>query len=79
MNAASKETVDNLIMNTSKTIEDLYRKVKEDEVLLRVCDRQTSTLLLLMLELRRDVRFMVIDLMTSLRVYLNYSNILNDK
>lgn len=30
MKQASKETVDNLIINASKTIEDLYSKVKAD-------------------------------------------------
>ena len=35
---ATKETVDNLIMNASKTIEDLFAKVNADNKLLNHCD-----------------------------------------
>ena len=66
-----KETVDNLIINTSKSIEDLFAKVNADNILLNRCDVQVSALLKLMLELRRDIRFVLIDLLTSLRACLN--------
>ena len=68
---ASKETVDNLIMNASKTIEDLFAKVNADNKLLNRCNDQVSAVLRLMLELRRDIRFVLIDLLTSLRACLN--------
>lgn len=68
---ASKETVDNLIMNASKTIEDLFAKVNVDNKLVNCCDDQMPTVLKLMLELRRDIRFVLIDLLTSLRACLN--------
>ena len=60
---ASKETVDNLIMNASKTIEDLFAKVNADNKLLNRCNDQVSAVLRLMLELRRDIRFVLIDLL----------------
>lgn len=68
---ATRETVDNLIINSSKTIEDLFAKVKTDNKLLSLCDGQVSAVLKLMLELRRDIRFVMIDLLTSLRACLN--------
>ena len=68
---ATRETVDRLIMNASKTIEDLYAKVKADNGMLNRCDDQVSIVLKLMLELRRDIRFVLIDLLTSLRACLN--------
>ena len=68
---ATKETVDNLIMNASKTIEDLFAKVNEDNRLLNRCDCPVSAVLKLMLELRLDIRFVLIDLLTSLRACLN--------
>lgn len=68
---ATKETVDNLIMNASKTIEDLFAKVNADNKLLNHCDDQVTAVLKLMLELRRDIRFVLIDLLTSLRACLN--------
>ena len=68
---ASKETVDNLIMNASKTIEDLFAKVNADNKLLNRCNDQVPAVLKLMLELRRDIRFVLIDLLTSLRACLN--------
>ena len=46
---ATKETVDNLIMNASKTIEDLFAKVNADNKLLNHCDDQVTAVLKLML------------------------------
>ena len=71
MKQASKETVDNLIISASKTIEDLYSKVKADNKLLTVCDNHVPTIIKFMLELRRDFRFVMIDLLTSMRACLN--------
>lgn len=48
---ASRETVESLINNSSKTIEDLYAKVKADNGLLNRCDEQVSEVLKLKLEL----------------------------
>jgi hypothetical protein len=70
MKEASKETVDDLILNASKTIEDLYSKVCADDKHLAACDNSTSDILKLMLELRRDFRFVMIDLLTSIRACL---------
>ena len=71
MKQASKETVDDLIINASKTIEDLYSKVKADNKQLTACDNHLPVILRLMLELRRDFRFVMIDLLTSMRACLN--------
>ena len=68
---ASKETVENLIGNFSKTIEDLYKKVVEDISLLKELNEDVPQLLRLAVELRMDMRFILIDLMTSLRGSLN--------
>ena len=68
---ASRETVESLINNSSKTIEDLYAKVKADNGMLNRCDDQVSAVLKLKLELIRDIRFVLIDLLTSLRACLN--------
>ena len=62
---ASKETVENLIGNFSKTIEDLYKKVVEDISLLKELNEDVPQLLRLAVELRMDMRFILIDLMTS--------------
>ena len=71
MKQASKETVDDLIINASKTIEDLYSKVKADNKQLTACDNHLPVILRLMLELKRDFRFVMIDLLTSMRACLN--------
>lgn len=68
---ASKETVENLIGNFSKTIEDLYKKVVEDISLLKELNEDVPQLLRLAVELRMDMRFILIDLMISLRGSLN--------
>ena len=62
---ASRETVESLINNSSKTIENLYAKVKADNGMLNRCDDQVSAVLKLKIELIRDIRFVLIDLLTS--------------
>jgi hypothetical protein len=64
---ASKETVENLIGNFSKTIEDLHKKVVEDLSVLKELNADVPQLLRLAIELRMNMRFILIDLMTSLR------------
>lgn len=64
---ASKETLENLIGNSSKTIEDLYKKVVEDISLLKEVNAGAPQLLRLAIELRMNMRFILIDLMISLR------------
>ena len=64
---ASKETVENLIGNFSKTIEDLHKKVVEDISVLKELNADVPQLLRLAIELRMNMRFILIDLMTSLR------------
>ena len=64
---ASKETIENLIGNFSKTIEDLYKKVVEDISALKKLNADVPQLLRLAIELRMNMRFILIDLMTSLR------------
>ena len=68
---ASKETVENLIGNFSKTIEDLHKKVVEDISFLKELNADVPQLLRLAIELRMNMRFILIDLMTSLRGCLN--------
>lgn len=68
---ASKETVENLIDNSSNTIENLYKKVVEDISFLKELNADVSQLLRLAIELRINMRFILIDLMTSLRGCLN--------
>ena len=68
---ASKETVENLINNSSKTIEDMYKKVVEDISFLKKLNADVPQLLRLAIELRMNMRFILIDLMTSLRGCLN--------
>ena len=68
---ASKETVENLIGNFSKTIEDLHKKVVEDISVLKGLNGNVPQLLRLAIELRMNMRFILIDLMTSLRGSLN--------
>ena len=68
---ASKETVENLIDNSSKAIEDLYKKIVEDISFLKELSADVPQLLRLAIELRMNMRFILIDLMTSLRSCLN--------
>ena len=68
---ASKETVENLIDNSSRTIEDLCKKVVEDISFLKELNADVPQLLRLAIELRMNMRFILIDLMTSLRGCLN--------
>ena len=72
---AAKDTLDNLVKNTSKTIEDLYPKVKEDIRRLELCRDELSDLLRYSIELRLDVCFILIDLFTSVRACLNSRHI----
>ena len=71
---ASKETVDNLIKNSTQTIEDLYSKVRVENERLGLCDESVPVLLKLTAELRRDVRFTLLDMLASLRACLNASH-----
>lgn len=68
---ASKETVENLIGNFSKTIEGLYKRVVEDISFLKELNADVPQLLRVAIELRMNMRFILIDLMTSLRGSLN--------
>ena len=68
---ASKETVENLIDNSSRTIEKLCKKVVEDISFLKELNADVPQLLRLAIELRMNMRFILIDLMTSLRGCLN--------
>ena len=70
---ATKESVDNLIKNASSTIEDLFAKVYYDVKRLESSSAATSMLLRMALELRTDIRFVIIELLTSLRACLNGS------
>lgn len=64
---ASKKTVENLIGNFSKTIEDLHKKVVEDLSVLKELNADVPQLLRLAIELQMNMRFILIDLMSSLR------------
>ena len=68
---ASKETIENLIGNFSKTIEDLHKKGVEDISVLKGLSGNAPQLLSLVIELRINMRFILIDLMTSLKGSLN--------
>ena len=68
---ASKETVENLIVNSSKVNEKLYENIIEDLSLLHKQNADAPRLLRLAVELRIDVRFILIDLLISLRGCLN--------
>ena len=70
---ATKESVDNLIKNASSTIEDLFPKVYYDVKRLESSSTATSLLLRMALELRVDIRFVIVELLTSLRACLNGS------
>ena len=70
---ATKESVDNLIKNASSTIEDLFPKVYYDVKRLESSSTATSLLLRMALELRADIRFVIVELLTSLRACLNGS------
>ena len=67
---ATKETVDNFIQNASQTIEDFYTKICDDNYRLEHYGEKSSNLLRCAVELRRDIRFVLIDLLTSLRACL---------
>ena len=64
---ASKDTIENLIKNSSRTIEKLFAKLSKDIIIYDHCDEKISLLLRLSIELRRDICFILIDLLTSLR------------
>ena len=57
---ASKETVENLIGNFSKTIEDLHKKVVEDISVLKELNADVPQLLRLAIELRMNMRFITV-------------------
>jgi hypothetical protein len=67
---ATKETVENLIQNASQVIEDFYTKICDDNCRLEHYDEKSTNLLRCATELRRDIRFVLIDLLTSLRACL---------
>lgn len=70
----SKETIKGLIANSQKTIEDLYGKVCGDNKKLRMADEFSPRVLVDALELRRDIRYAMIDMLTSLRACLGASH-----
>ncbi len=68
---ASKEKVENLIVDLSKTIEVLYEKELEDIPFLKEQNADVPQLLRMAVELRMNMRFILMDLMISLRSSLN--------
>ena len=67
---ASKETIDSLIKDASKTVGELYPVLRQEICTLDACGRETSLLLRLALELKMDLHFILINLGTSLHSLL---------
>ena len=71
---ASTKTIESLIIKTSLAAQELYFSAKQDINILHACDNTVSPLLQLVLELRRDVKFVLADLNTSYRALIASNN-----
>lgn len=68
---ATAETIQNLIKNASFAVKDMYPVLKQDIEMRRVCDASVPALLQLVLEMRMNVKFILIDLESAFRALLS--------
>lgn len=64
---ASKQTIENLILNATAATQELYTTILEDATVLEACDESVPSLLHCVPELRMDVKFILVDLQTIIR------------
>lgn len=64
---ATKETIDKLIANATIATKELYFTILEDASILNSCGQDVPALLRDVPELRMDIKFILVDLQTSIR------------
>ena len=64
---ASKQTIENLILNAAAATQELYTTILEDAAVLEACDESVPSLFRCVPELRMDVKFILVDLQTIIR------------
>ena len=64
---ATKDTIDKLIANATLATKELYFTILEDASILNYCGQAVPTLLRDVPELRMDIKFILVDLQTSMR------------
>lgn len=64
---ASKQTIENLILNAAVATQELYTTILEDAAVLEACDESVPSLFRCVPELRMDVKFILVDLQTIIR------------
>lgn len=67
---ASKESIDNLVKNASCVVGEMYPLIKQDISIIVACDDKNPLLLRLVVELRMNVRFVLVDLDASFRALM---------
>lgn len=68
---ATEETIQHLIKNASLAVQDIYPVIKQDMSILSICDSSTPALLKLIIEMRMNVKFILIDLESAFRALLS--------
>lgn len=63
---SNKETIDNLISNAKEANKELYYSVLEDASSFKRCGQDIPALLRYVPELRMDIKFILVDLQTSM-------------
>lgn len=64
---ATKETIDKLLVNATAATKELYFTILEDDSCLKNCGQNVPALLRDVPELRMDIKFILVDLQTSMR------------
>ncbi len=64
---ATKETIDKLLENATAVTKELYFTILEDASILNICGQNVPALLRDVPELRMNIKFILVDLQTSMR------------
>ena len=68
---ATEESIQNLIKNASLAVKEMYPALKQDMAIMQACDDSVSAILRLVVEMRMNVKFILIDLETAFRALIS--------
>lgn len=72
---ASKNTIDNLITNSSMVIDELYKSLKGELVVRSLMDNSTPSLYILTQDLQNGIKFMLMDIGVACKAELSVENV----
>lgn len=72
---ASKNTIDNLIANSSMVIDELYKSLKGELIVRSLMNNSTPTLYILTQDLQNGIKFMLMDIGVACKAELSVENV----